>query len=216
MNYFLSIVSKFKIEAIEFFNAVNLAEDCINAKESVHPGVLFLACIRLSVFWRRRRDILTQHLSDVNDQLGRMNASRALVVETEAEVLTIVSWNVWDSQRNLLEVVILIIDTSISEQSIRDVVESVSSKLAYLMLGDRVIPDPKGLLIWCVIYIYTSSLIFCRDMAQAVVACGIMICCVSDEIDLVLTFLNSKFSGQQCNSNIVRDLTVQLFSFIVN
>lgn len=111
LNYFLSISSGFRIDRIEFYNAMDLWNRCVASGSTFRPSAaLFFACLRLSVFWRRRKDILTHNKDSVVNTLQVVNAPIERIQEAESEVLSRLGCHVWDSDANVVEVVYITLD----------------------------------------------------------------------------------------------------------
>ncbi len=106
LNSLLDIAACFKIELSELCNALDLWS-FVSDHEShcISSAATFLAALRLSVFWRRRRDILSQGFEVVSRILSSQNLSITSVMEGESELLSRLACNVWDGLGNSTEAI---------------------------------------------------------------------------------------------------------------
>ena len=132
LNYFLNIASGFRIDRIEFWNAVDLyARSVQNSANKIACSAVFFACLRLSVFWRRRKDILSQNKDILISCLGAVRASIQSVQEAESEVLSSVGCHIWDGISNVVEAIyITLIRAGVREVN---VVKDITVDICHLM-----------------------------------------------------------------------------------
>lgn len=109
MNQFLSVCISFRLDRIEFVNAIHLYERCAIALESLPMIAGFLASLRLSVFWRRRRDILNQNLEEVVRILEICLCTEEDLLVAEKCILQHTGCLVWIGNTNIVEAVYVIL-----------------------------------------------------------------------------------------------------------
>ena len=113
LNYFISLIEGFKLEHAEVRNALDVyTQISIASRRSpkrLDYAPLFYAAVRLSVFWRRRRDILTQHHDFVQQVLGSCNLTTQAIVDAECEILSLLACDVWSRSHNPCEIIDLLV-----------------------------------------------------------------------------------------------------------
>ena len=142
LNRFLHIASQFRVDRIEIFNALGLFSTFLN--RSVPKSIIFLATLRLSVFWRRRRDIMVHNNSFVLECFEKLAVPPTIIQEVECEVLSGLGCHIWDSRRNLAEAVYCVLDSMKTCAKI-DVLKDLAIDFGYLtymseieMLGEEI------------------------------------------------------------------------------
>lgn len=137
LNRFIHIASQFRIDRIEVFNALGLFDCFLRSNENCMRfpcAVLFFALIRLSVFWRRRRDILAQNNPFVLRYIELLSVPSSVICEAECDILANVGCHVWDAQLNLAEVVYCVMDRFKTPEN-HDVVKNVAIDVCFIILS---------------------------------------------------------------------------------
>lgn len=112
LNYLIGLVEGFKLEPTEFCNALAVYNHIalgLRNSSRLNPASLFYAAVRVSVFWRRRRDILTHHHDIVQKVLASFDLTTQSIVDAECEVLSALACNVWPRCHNPSEIIDLLI-----------------------------------------------------------------------------------------------------------
>jgi hypothetical protein len=120
MNVFLSLITGMKVEKVEFFNALDMMHRIQN-----HTGLLdhqyplealFLAAVRVSVFWRRRRDVLSMDNVNVRKLLEAVNSGTEYILEAEGDIMANLGCHVWRSRCNPIELCHIILANSLPQK----------------------------------------------------------------------------------------------------
>ena len=133
LNYLIHLGNKFQIDTIEFFNAVAVFSS-IDQEERTPPAVVFLAALRLSVFSRRRRDILQQNQEDVQQILLSSNCRVDSVTVAESTILSNLGCCIWDSRTNLIEAIHVNLERMNVSPDYMGILRNTAVDVAYIML----------------------------------------------------------------------------------
>jgi hypothetical protein len=110
LNKLISIGNLFQIERIEFFNAIYIyfsVNECAGLRQKFPSALVFLAALRLSVFSRRRRDILHQNQENVHQIMLSSNVQIECISRVESHILSQVGCCIWDNRANIVEAIYL-------------------------------------------------------------------------------------------------------------
>lgn len=132
MNMLLNLVVGFRIENLEFFNALDILR---RLRESTNGNIeaLFYAAIRVSVFWRRRKDVLSSNAQEVRLRVRTVNA----IMEAEADIMAELGCHVWRSRCNPVErcdfLVRKLLQIELSSEHMRNILD-VASDACFLLM----------------------------------------------------------------------------------
>jgi hypothetical protein len=107
MNTALSLVEGFKLDRVELFNALDIFIRLADEMSHERLLALFYAAIRISVFYRRRRDVLSLQRESVRKNIDRLSD----ILDAESHIMSALGCHVWRSSHNLLEVTLAVLQT---------------------------------------------------------------------------------------------------------
>lgn len=141
INCFLSLCVGMKIDRVEFFNSVDIIERVKQScglediDHTIEP--LFFAAVRLSVFWRRRRDVLSMQNLQVRKSLEAVNCGTASILEAEGDILAALGCHVWRSRCNAVElchsILIKAFCRQVNEEDMRNLID-VAADTCFILL----------------------------------------------------------------------------------
>jgi len=177
LNRLLNISGRFRLDRIEIFNALSIFNRffCSYKAPSRFPHtVIFLTAVRLSVFWRRRRDILAQNFPYVSMCLQGLNVGASAISEAECEILSLSGCHIWDSGQNVAEVVYSVLG-SLEFRGKTDIIKNIAIDICLLIsileIGSAGEESPS---VWYDLSRYMH--VFFREAGVCAVCLAIKIC----------------------------------------
>ena len=158
VSMLLDLTTSMKIETIEFFNAIDiLVRTSTVCSRDMVP--LFFAAIRLSVFWRRRKDLLSMSRSDIVRSLAARDLQVSDVMEAESDILSCLGCHVWRSYANVLEVVLFVVDTVFGHAAPKEGLRQLNNvcvDLGTVLSSSDVFPLKHRFSVWYVFTCYRT------------------------------------------------------------
>jgi hypothetical protein len=123
-NFFFHYIQILRIEEIEFYNSLILFNELDQIDKT---NLTFLACVRLTVFWRRRRDVLSTTIPVVSHLLNGLGVTTPMLIEAEMEVLTATCCSIWRSDLNEFLIIFNILINFRNHQIIQEICLNLNS-----------------------------------------------------------------------------------------
>lgn len=120
ISVLLDLASSMKIEPIELFNAIDIIARMSADPQKRDISPLFYAAIRLSVFWRRRKDVLSVNRNAIMQDLTGRGIQVSEIMEAESDILAFLGCHICRSYCNVLEVTMFCLNTVITDSSLKD------------------------------------------------------------------------------------------------
>ena len=220
MNLCLDLCSLFRLDRIEFFNAISIVSTLSSKTRLSRPlplQVAFFAALRLSVFWRRRRDILGQNYYEVLRILQSLNCAAESVLDAESEILSARGCQIWDSKENLVEIVYMILERLELRNGTRIEVKALAVDICYLILLRNFIPhgSVEGYTVWYVNMTVARHTRFPSERALGAVCIAIAVLCKARDLSPIVERLVKRLNQDTLKPARIEKLSTYLLQSIV-